>query len=414
MKRILSILLVLVAMPFAASAQWWLFPGSPQARKDTTVKQRPDSSVKAPVAAVPEMPAVQVADSLQAKDSLRVADEFVLDIPETINVTLLLPLKSTGKPSANFYEYYCGALMAVRDLGMAGLRVHLNVFDTEDKAAGVSDQVLAESDVIIGPVSPADLTSMAARCPDKYIISPMEPKAAGLADSLRIIQAPSSWKEQTDELIAWLCEEKGPHDNVLLMKDNSKDKHSEQTEYLLNALAKSGIDYSTINSTTFEEGTLKGMTRVLVASDRDVFSCSAINTIGNQGYRKGDVALYSTSKIRSLEGVNSSSPYNAEARLTASYYLDYESPEVIEFVKAYRAMFNCEPASFAFSGYDTMSYFVTMCAMYGRQWPKKLEENPGRGLQTDFLFRKEGRSGMVNSAVRRVRYYQDLSTSVIH
>ena len=93
--------------------------------------------------------------------------------------------------------------------------------------------------------------------------------------------------------------------------------------------------------------------------------------------------------------------------MTASYYIDYEDPAVKRFILAYRALFQDEPGSFAFQGYDTMHYFVTICTRFGRQWYKKLPEYDEKGLQADFRFREE--SGRVNQAVRRIVYNPDLT-----
>lgn len=351
MKRLISILIILLAMPLGASAQWWLFPGSPQAKEDTakvqkdsvlkpkeTVAKQKDSVAKTP-AVVPQVSpeADAAADTVVLPPAP--ADEFVLDLPEVIDVSLLLPLKSTSKPSSNFFEYYCGVLMAVRDLGLRGVKVNLNVYDTDDVANRISDDALRASDVIIGPVKTAEIEKLLARCPEgKFVVSPMEPKAAGLADSLRVIQAPAPWSTQIDDLIEWVRAECNPGDAVVLLKDNSADKFTEQTEYLLNKLDESGMDYRTIYSTTFDDVRTRGVIRLLVASDRDIFNCSAINSIGAMGYKNpGKVALYSTSRIRSLEGVSSSSLYNAETRMTATYYIDYDSNLIKDFVLAYRA-----------------------------------------------------------------------------
>ena len=460
MKRLISILIILLAMPLGASAQWWLFPGSPQAKEDTakvqkdsvlkpkeTVAKQKDSVAKTP-AVVPQVsPEADAAARVAAEAAAAAAaiagtavsdaaanaaavnamadtvvlppapaDEFVLDLPEVIDVSLLLPLKSTSKPSSNFFEYYCGVLMAVRDLGLRGVKVNLNVYDTDDVANRISDDALRASDVIIGPVKTAEIEKLLARCPEgKFVVSPMEPKAAGLADSLRVIQAPAPWSTQIDDLIEWVRAECNPGDAVVLLKDNSADKFTEQTEYLLNKLDESGMDYRTIYSTTFDDVRTRGVIRLLVASDRDIFNCSAINSIGAMGYKNpGKVALYSTSRIRSLEGVSSSSLYNAETRMTATYYIDYDSNLIKDFVLAYRALYKNEPASFAFSGYDTAYYFISMCAQYGRQWYKKLPENPGSGLQTDFMFGRTDAKGLVNTAVRRIRYDRNLTNSIVH
>ena len=398
-----------------AQVPWWLFPGSPQSKD--TLKTRTDT-----LRAGPDTLRAGI-DSLRAlKDSLlqeaAPVDTFSLDIPDVMNIALLLPVKSASqKPSANFLEYYCGALMAVRDLGLQGLVINLTAVDTGSGLDAATEAILEKSDVLIGPVTSSEILELHGRLPEgKYIISPVEPKAAGLADSLRVIQAPVPWMNQIDRLVAWAEAETAPQDAVVLLRDNSEQTPSEQTEYLVRKLEESSLDFKTVYSTTMEGFHMtNGAVRFFVASDRDIFLCSAINNIANMASRKGvDAVLYSTSKIRSLEGMNATSPHLASARITSAYNIDYEDEAIRAFILDYRAFFRTEPSSFAFSGYDTVTYFAKACAKYGRQWYKKLSVNPGRGLQTDFKFDDcLFGAGAVNTAVRRVLYNPDLSMTLL-
>lgn len=394
-RKLFIIAAVLCLMPLNACAQWWLFPGSKGAGRDSL--SGPDSIGTA-----------AAADTLEA-----VVDEFVLDIPEMIKVSLILPLKSVGgKSSANFYEYYFGALMAARELGQQGIRIDLNVFDSEDSNNPISDIALQDSDLIIGPVSTSQIEAMSKRCPDKYIVSPMEPKAAGLADSLHIVQAPVPWEDQVDELIAWINAEKRSRDAVVVLTDALDLTGDNTAAYMLQKLAASGLEYTSVASSHYDIKNLTGTIRFLVASDNDSFICSAVNNIANAGLNKGNVALYGLSRMRTMDGISSESLYNANARIASGYYIDYTAADIKRFLMTYRAFFKNEPSSFAFSGYDTMKYFVNICNTYGRQWYKKLPEYSERGLQTDFRFVGTDKSGAVNSAVRKLTFSPDLSTSL--
>ena len=93
--------------------------------------------------------------------------------------------------------------------------------------------------------------------------------------------------------------------------------------------------------------------------------------------------------------------------MTAAYYTDYTSEAVKTFVLAYRALFEAEPNSFALHGYDTLHYFVDICARYGRNWPAKLCEYSESGLQTSFRFVPGTDKGQTNAAVRRVLFTPD-------
>ena len=419
-KHILIAMAALVLMPLCASAQWYLFPGSPQKKKQQEQKQQEllkqelerihgKDTTATVIAAEPE----QQADSLIAEAVLepepKPQEVFILDIPEEIEVSLLLPMKSTsGRPSANFLEYYSGALMAVKDLGTTGLKINLGVFDTDESSP--SEEQLANSDVIIGPVGTSGIKSLLARLPEgKFIVSPLEPKAAALADSCRLIQAPAPSEIQMDEIALWIKEECMPSDSVVVLR-NEEEPLSDDSKHLLERLDESGVRYSVMQRPVVKDDAT-GVTRFVVLSDKDWFLCSSINAIGKLGASGKAVVLYSTAKIRSLEGVNAESPYNASTRLATNYYIDYDNPKICAFVRSYRALFNSEPTSFAFHGYDTMHYFVTMCARYGRQWYKKLPDHSERGLQADFIFDKDDEiTGAVNKGIRRVVYTPDLST----
>lgn len=385
----------LCLLPLNACAQWWLFPGSKGVAHSDTLSTS-------------DIPKPEVTDSLET-----VIDEFVLDIPEMIKVSLILPLKSVGgKSSANFYEYYFGALMAVRELGRQGIRIDLNVFDSEDSANPVSDIAIQDSDVIIGPVSTAQVEALANRCPDKCIISPMEPKAAALADSMHVVQAPVPWEAQVDELIAWVGKEKRIRDAIVVLTDEQDFDGDNTAAYMLRKLSESGLEYTTVASSHYDIKNLTGTIRFLVASDNDSFVSSAVNNIANEALHKGNVALYGLSRMRSMDGISSESLYNANARVAGAYYIDYTSADVKRFLMTYRAFFKNEPSSFAFSGYDTMNYFVSICNTYGRQWYKKLSEFSQRGLQADFKFEESDREGAVNCAVRKLTFSPDLSISL--
>ena len=132
-----------------------------------------------------------------------------------------------------------------------------------------------------------------------------------------------------------------------------------------------------------------------------------VRALSIEGARNNGVILYGTSRTRT-NGVNQTDLHNTEAHLTVSYFIDYDDPAVRKFILAYRSLYKNEPGSFAFQGYDTMHYFVTMCAKYGRRWHKKLASYGETGLQADFRYTRD--HGRINQAARRIVYRPDLTT----
>ncbi len=411
MKKASILLLFACTLSLNACAQWYLFPGK---KKPTDPKPTVTDTIRR---TKPDTAAVRTgADTLAlaGTDSTLLSpavpeDVFVLDIPDVIHIGLALPLQASAqRPSDNFLDFYSGVLMALRDLGGAGLRADLQVHDTADGKTSVPQSLIDESDVVIGPVSLEELQRTAPLCGGKVLISPLEPKAAALAEEGAVVQAPPTWMAQTDELVRWIREELPVGEPLYVVRDTAAMLQGEQSAYLMAQLQERGVRYQSVLSASaipFEKGR---KARVAVASDRDNFITTAVRSLSIEGARNNDVILYGTSRMRT-NGVAQTDLHNTEAHLALSYFIDYDDPAVQRFILAYRALFQTEPGSFAFQGYDTTHYFVTMCAKYGRQWYKKLPEYGEKGLQADFRFREE--PARINQAVRRVFYHGDLTTT---
>ena len=103
--------------------------------------------------------------------------------------------------------------------------------------------------------------------------------------------------------------------------------------------------------------------------------------------------------------------------VSMSYYINYDKPEVMKFLAAYRALFSTEPNQFAFQGYDVTTFFINVCAEKGSWWRKALPSlGRSAGLGSSFEFEKGTRSqGLLNTAVRRAVYEFDYSvTETLH
>ena len=404
MKRFSILALLVCALSLNACAQWYLFPGKKKQADTTKVDSmrsyRPDSVAK--------QDATAPIDSVVTEEVPVLDSPYELDMPSVIRIGLVLPLQaSTKKPSENFLDFYSGTLLALRELGSAGLQAELQVYDTADSQGNIPQSLIDESDVIIGPVSYSDLELAAAQCSGKVLISPLEPKAAALAATSPVVQAPCSWSAQVDELVQWVREELPVGEVLYVIRDSTAFTPGGQSAYLLEQLQARGVRYESLGSVEELPLDKKQKLRVTVASEQDNFNTAIVRGLGIEGARGGNIIFYGTARMRT-SGISQTDLHNTEAHLALSYFIDYDDPAVRRFVLTYRSLFQGEPSSFAFQGYDTAHYFVTMCAKYGRQWYKKLTGYAEKGLQADFRFREE--PARVNQAARRVIYRSDLTT----
>ncbi len=409
MKRLITLLLIVAFLPIEASAQWYLFPNKKKKQQQTDTT----TVVAQPVTPVDSVQHITPEDSTRTFEDF--FGDFFMDKADVINVCMALPLRSTGtRPAANFIELYSGALIAARDLAQEGIKINLNIIDTDDPATPLSTEIIEDSDVVIGPVSYNDIVGHLPLFPDnKYLISPLEPKTAELVAERNIIQSPTPWKYQLEEMVDWLTEHFTSSDELIIIRDNAN--LGEQSNYLLERLMSMNWNYRIIDQVSELLPEPEKKYKVVIASDSDAFLTGAVRNLAIEAKKnpKSSIEFYCNSRIRSTLGNNVGDLYNINAHLTAAYHIDYDDPAVKDFILAYRSFFKGEPGSFAFQGYDALYYYVKMCDIYGRRWYKKLPEYSERGLQSDFKFDKEETDGRLNTAVRRVVYNSDFSTTLL-
>ena len=330
-----------------------------------------------------------------------------------VHAGLILPFEANGQSSDNMYDFYSGVLLAVKDLETEGITTHLSTYDHSVDA--LTESTLSSKDVILGPVSATDISAVLPICPEgKYLISPLEPKAAALAQTnSSLIQAPSSSESQCQDLIAWLKEDLKGSDKVLLFCEKGATLTS-NASLLKQCLENSGISYETISYAILEGrniinridnvATLQGTNRIVVASESEAFVNDVIRNVNLMLHRKLETVLYCLSKVRNFDTIEVSNFHNAKMHTCSSYYIDYDNDKVKAFLSAYRALYGAEPGPFAFQGYDSAYLAIKAYSSYGRNWPERIEGQLKEGLQSDFRLERLESGSLVNKAVRRIIY----------
>lgn len=341
---------------------------------------------------------------------------------QEVKVSLILPINSSGTANENYLDFYSGALLAARDLGREGISVRLEIFDSADKTCMPDSTALSGSDFIIGPVSVEAIEDVLELCSDStFVISPLEPKVISLTDSSRVIQSPTDWKILTMELAKWAKDSLLTNDSVILLCDGSS-MGDEYGLFISECLDSLGLAHHTVmispdgaaSAEMIEAVASKdGKNHIFVTSDKENFIGDVIRATNLMSFHQFRTLLYCPAKARSYPSIDVESIHNCNMRITSGYYTDYTGKDVRKFVKAYRALYHMEPNSFAFQGYDLLSYFVKARAYFGDEWLSYLTIYRMKGLQTDFRFsRNEGSRGFFNTAARHISFNPDYSTDI--
>lgn len=334
---------------------------------------------------------------------------------DRVKVALLLPFDADTIANPRYLNFYFGALLAARDLGAQGINVDLTVLDTKSpEDMNHCGGAVRESDVVIGPVGAADISEYVGYLPeDRYIVSPIDPRTEGLTKSENVILAPTPATCQIDDALEWMRSEAGPTDSLIIVREEGREL-SGNAAYMLEVLSRDSLSRrSTEIVYALSDGVSIGelfsahthpdsVARVVAASEYDVFTGDVVRNVALQNYLKNKVVIYGSAKTKSAD---IEEMCGASLRQSVTYYIDYDSPEVISFINDWRALVGSEPDNFAFHGYDTMKYFALACSIYGRDWADYLEDFRMKGLQISFDFRKQSEDGgYVNTAVRRIMY----------
>ena len=366
---------------------------------------------------------VAAADTLPAGEGPANAAALLPDRTEKVEAVLLLPFNASGeKPRNGSIDFYNGALMAVKQLGDSGTDIDLSVYDVEGGILPVTTERLEKSDIVIGPVSAGDLSRLMEKCPETTcIVSPLDHKAEYLENGHpNFIQAPSSNLTIYEDLAEWIKEERGDSDEKVIIIHEKGARNIEETGAMNTILEKDGIPFSSFSYSILEgrdvQEPLKAMmdscsvNRILVMSESEAFVNDVVRNLNLLIHGGYGVILYGASKIRSFETIEVDNLHHTQLHTSLAYYVDYENPSVRDFVRKYRALYNTEPTPYAFQGYDVTLYFLQLCATYGKDWAKHLENSGKAMLQTDFRFRKAGENdGYVNTGVRRIIYGEGYS-----
>ena len=333
------------------------------------------------------------------------------------SVSLLLPFNASSKASGQMMDFYSGVLLAVDDLKNDGQTVELNVYDVAGGAMPVTEDRFASSAFVIGPVSNSDIARAVNASKGKtWIVSPLDPKAEALADTIpNIIQAPAPTSSQIGDMVEWIGSDSGRHDKVILITQKGVTPSGYSAE-VANAVKNSGLTYSSISFNILEGRQMMGRisslmpadgtSRVVIASDNKAFVIEVTRLLYLISSQKKDIVLYSTSKLRTFDEIEVEQLHKLNLHASVSYYVDYDSKAVQDFLMKYRALCGTEPSRSAFQGYDLMTFFTRMSSEYAGKLDRA-SSLKGSGLQSSFDLVKTSRGGYVNQAVRRIVYNAD-------
>lgn len=327
----------------------------------------------------------------------------------TYTITLVLPFNASRlTTSLNAYtaDFYAGTLIAMADLKKKGMFTHfvLNVVDLSRYSSAwelVADNALRGSELIIGPISERDMQPVAsyARSERIPVVSPLDLNTAPLAYNnpwfyLFPPQSDLALSHQIDKLAQ--ARLNGENESVTVIYEQGHED-SELVTSTIKELEAREIPYRTfsydflngrgIDSQMYASLNPDAVNRVIIPSLSEAFITDALRNLNLiRSSRDCSIEVYGMSRWKSFETVELDYFHALDLRLAMSYHIDYSAPETMDFINKYKAAFNTEPTSFAFQGYDILTFFVEAMNTWGKNFPKGIINERKSLLQSDVLF----------------------------
>lgn len=335
---------------------------------------------------------------------------FFLDppmhIPDESDTLGIIPEPNPNKPY-EFMQFYYGAMLAIDSLKREGLNARVYVYDVDNTQESVTrfleNPELLYMDLFIGPLFAGSFERVAryAREHQINIVNPLSVRSDFLLGNPNVIKAQSTNKDQVNLIAAYIRDNFYDH-NIIVVRQFSFSE-TETLEVLQNQ-----INTSDLHDVIFIRDSLDGIIRHLdslgpnivigLSADR-VFALDLVRKL-NDIRSDFDITCFGMNEWEDF-AIDTDHSVNIRLHLPTYNFIDYNSPQVKQFIKAFRAQYATEPlpGRFAFAAFDLTYYFVSALMQFGDAFNQCLPHYRYRGLQMPFEFEPKQWHGLENTGL---------------
>ncbi len=340
-------------------------------------------------------------------------------------------------PSLNFLAFFQGVMLGLDTLGKTGVHAEVTVFDTERDVTEIDSLlktgVLDDMDLVIGPVYPAGFSLLAAWAGKRQIpvVSPLSRKDDFLYFNPYTFQCRPSRQTEWLRVVRYLAQNLDKNIVIIHPEDTVAQRNYDWVKgQLLEEISQYahpeiiGVKELVVPDVISPTDTMNNISLSLdkdrvnlvwVFSDREGFVSevsSRLNTISNDY----PVELVGCSSWRYFENIELDYFFKLNLRLFTPRFVDYNGGKEKLFIRKYRNRFFSDPdeLSFAWDGYDIITWFLEALYRYGSSFPDCASSFHSPLCIGDFSFTRTGWfSGFMNRSFRLIQYNSDYTISVV-
>lgn len=345
----------------------------------------------------------------------------------TIEFERKVEFKSFYRNSENFVQFYEGVLLALQRLNSLGVKVELEVFDTQQNPDSVrkfiSKPEFLQTDLIVGPIYP-EVQREVSQISAKNRIPMVSPLASGtnLINTnpyyYQVNPSRDYLAVQTAEMVA----EEYYNSNIIILQNGEYQGTAEERvvellqEKFVNAGVMSQRDGVNFTFYDFKKEGAFGLRRIMSNTKENVVYIPSSDegslsiAISNVNNLASDysITLIGTHRFPNYSSIQLDHYHNLKLEFVAPYWIDYELPETIDFIERFKGNFGTEPNNFGVQGYDVTLYFLEVMTSLGNDFTDCLPYFHTNLVQGNYHFEKFSQfGGYMNHGVSVIRYTKD-------
>ncbi|MBB5647752.1 ABC transporter substrate-binding protein [Pedobacter cryoconitis] len=341
------------------------------------------------------------------------------------NISLLIPLnlnsarikagnKAEMEKSAMAIDFYQGFKMGIDSAAAAGMNFKVKVLDTRDNNVQITSLLksgqLAGTNLIIGPVFPDGVKfitnySIANNIP---VVSPLAATHPDEFNNPNLISIVNNIDLHADKIGDYIRREYDPGKAIVVLINPKKSADevlgNPLRDYFQKGRGSRYIFQEYASVFAMETKMVPGKQyAVLISSADRAFVVGSIDKLAKMKTAGSNIELFGHPNW-GKQNYNIEKLQLLRTKITTSYFVDYKSRDVINFVRKYRQLNKFEPAEYSFKGFDVGFFFGKLFAEHGAGYLKHLTQEHYDGLENSFRFIKDDKLGYINTSLFLLEY----------
>ncbi|MGB1207369.1 MAG: ABC transporter substrate-binding protein [Chitinophagales bacterium] len=419
---------------------------SPPVKKEGKVKSINDNTMQEKVEDLTEnkpTPTIFTPDVNDLKEVKNLPDTHSLSdaqIASSFNIAIMLPFNvsnyypneaydSIPKKSRMALEYYEGILVALDNLRGKGFDYNVQVYDTENNTAKVS-QILSEPEMknmnlIIGPIYNRPLKTVAdfARQHQIYHVSPLSPSKKVTYNNPYYLVANPSVETHCAAMYEYMNQNFSNKKIIVIGGNDSQEQNLSSLFYQFANNNNSSESYPSVDITqvvytdqseedleTYFSPNQQNI--VVITSFKELQVANILRKI-HFFHDRYQIALFGMPNWRNLEALDLDYLVNLNFHISSSVWVNEFSAEHQQFKHAYQAKFNTFPSKNAIKGYDLMGSFAQIMQTYGTNFGLYLNEINQKGVYVNYSFEPSSLNKYKNSSIITTDFMENMELHIL-